>query len=72
MFLVNAATVAAIRLAHEVHGDPGAVAELRVHFPAGMDDETALLCARTIAGWKPFDPGRFGRFCRVKGRSVIE
>jgi hypothetical protein len=37
-----------------------------------MDDETALLCARTIAGWKPFDPGRFGRFCRVKGRSVIE
>jgi hypothetical protein len=66
MFLVNTAQAAAIRLACEVHGDPGAMAEVRTQFPrVVMDDETALLCARTIAGWKPFGPARLGRYCRV-------
>jgi len=66
MFLVNAAEATAIRLAYEVHGDPGAIAEVRTQFPrVVMDDETALLCARMIAGWKPFGPGRFGRYCRI-------
>jgi hypothetical protein len=66
MFLVNAVTADAIRLAYELRGDAGAVAELRIQFSGLADDETALLCARTIAGWKPFDPGRFARYCRVR------
>jgi hypothetical protein len=30
-----------------------------------MSDETAMVCARKIAKWKPFGPGRVGRYCRV-------
>jgi hypothetical protein len=52
-------------LAYEVYGDPGVATELRIQIPGFMDDETALLCARTIAGWKPFDPGRFGSSSHV-------
>jgi hypothetical protein len=66
MFLVNAAAAAAIRRAYEVDGEPGAVAELRVQFPEVVDDETALLCARMIAGWKPFGPGRVARQCSAR------
>ena len=65
MFLVSAAAAAAIRRAYEVDGEPGALVESRVQFPQVVDDETALLFARAIAGWKPFEPGRYARQCSV-------
>jgi hypothetical protein len=65
MFLVDAAGAAAIRRAVEVDGEPGTLAELRVQFPEVVDDETALLCARMIAGWKPFESGRYAGQCSV-------
>jgi hypothetical protein len=51
MFLVNAAAAAAIRLAYDLNGEPGALAEMRKWFREIVDDETARVCARTIAGW---------------------
>jgi hypothetical protein len=66
MFLVNAAAAAAIRRAYEVDGEPGALAELRVQFPEVVDDGTASLCARMIAGWKPFGPRRVARQCSAR------
>jgi hypothetical protein len=66
MFLVDSVAAAAIRQAYNVAGEPGALAELRKRFPGIVDDETARLCARTIANWKPFEPGRRARKCNVR------
>jgi hypothetical protein len=66
MFLVNAIQAAAIRTAHEAGGDSAAAAEFRVLFPGTMDDKAVMLCARMIAGWKPFGPGRVGRYISAK------
>jgi hypothetical protein len=65
MFLVDAVAAAAIRLAYDLNGEPGALAEMRKRFPGIVEDETARLCARTIANWKPFEPGRRARKCNV-------
>jgi hypothetical protein len=43
---------------------PMALSEFRLEFP-DLNDETAVLCARLIAGWKPLGPGRVGRHCSV-------
>jgi hypothetical protein len=67
MFFVNAVQAAAIRRAHEVGGDLGAVAEFHIQFPdIGDDAAAAALCARMIAAWKPFPPGRLARKCRAR------
>jgi hypothetical protein len=66
MFLVIVVQAAAIRIAYEVGGDSEAVAEFRIQFPGFMDAETALLCARMIAGWQPFSHGRLGRRCSAR------
>jgi hypothetical protein len=65
MFLVDSVAAAAIRQAYDLNGEPGALAEMRKRFPGIVDDETARLCARTIANWKPFEPGRRARKCNV-------
>jgi hypothetical protein len=50
MFYVNALQAAAIRRARDVGGDLSAVVEFRVQFPGMiLDDQTAMVCARTIA-----------------------
>ncbi len=74
MFLVSVMQAARIRSAYEFGGTPGALSEFRLEFPGLMNDETATLCARMIAGWKPFAPGRVGRHCsvRVARQSRIE
>ena len=66
MFLVSVMQAARIRLAYEIGGTPMALSEFRLEFPDLMNDETAALCARLIAGWKPFGPGRVGRHCSVR------
>jgi hypothetical protein len=66
MFLVSSAAADAVRRAYEIDGEPGALAELRIQFPEIVDEGTALLCARMIAGWKPFGPGRVARQCSVR------
>ena len=66
MFLVNIMQAAVIRSAYEIGGTPRALSEFRRQFPGLMNDETAALCARMIAGWKPFGPGRVGRHCSIR------
>jgi hypothetical protein len=56
MFTVDEATAAAIRQAFEESGELAAVAELRRHFSGIVDNESAWLCVRTIAGWKSLPP----------------
>jgi hypothetical protein len=72
MFLISAAAAAAIRQAYEVDGDLGALAALCIEFPEIVDVDTALLCARMIAGWKPFGRGRVARLCSVRLARVSE
>jgi hypothetical protein len=66
MFLVNTVQADAIRRAYEAGGDSEALAEFRFRFQGLLGDEMALLCARTIAAWKPFGPGRVGRYCGAR------
>ncbi len=66
MFLVNVMQATKIHLAYEIGGTPRALSEFRLAFPGLMNDETAALCARMIAGWKPFGPKRVGRHCSVR------
>jgi hypothetical protein len=56
MFSVDETTAEAIRQVFEESGELSAVIELRRHFPGIADNETARLCVRTIAGWKPLPP----------------
>jgi len=65
MFTVSATAAEAIRRAFEESGEMSAVSTLRRHFPGITDDGAARLCARTIAGWKPFPEARKTRMCRV-------
>jgi hypothetical protein len=65
MFPVDVGAAAAIRLAYDLNGEPGALAATRRWFPEIVDDETARLCARTIAGWRPFGIGRYARRCSL-------
>jgi hypothetical protein len=53
MFSVDEATAAAVRQVYEASGELSAVVEFRRHFPGVTNNETARLCVRTIAGWKP-------------------
>jgi alkanesulfonate monooxygenase SsuD/methylene tetrahydromethanopterin reductase-like flavin-dependent oxidoreductase (luciferase family) len=70
MFSVNAAAAEAIRRAFEEGGETPAVLVLRRYFPGITDDAAAKLCARTIAGWKPFPLIRKTRMCRVSLTSM--
>jgi hypothetical protein len=56
MFCVDEATAAAIRQVFEDSGELSAVVELRRHFPGITNNETARICVRAIAGWKPLPP----------------
>src|SRR6185437_6710482 len=53
MFVVTEAQAAAIRTAHEQHGEFSAAVELPQLFPGIADNVQARECARTIASWKP-------------------
>ena len=53
MFVVSESEVTAIRAAFNHGGEFSAVIESRRLFPGIPDDDLALDCARTIAGWKP-------------------
>jgi hypothetical protein len=53
MFMVSEADAAAIRATYEQEGELSAVIELRRRFPGVTDNESARLCARSIAGWTP-------------------
>jgi hypothetical protein len=53
MFVVTEADAAAVRAVYEQRGELSAAVELRRRFPGIVDNEQALACARTIAGWKP-------------------
>jgi hypothetical protein len=56
MFIVDAATAAAIRKAYDEGGELSAVVELRRRFPGIEDNENARLCVRTIASWQRLPP----------------
>jgi hypothetical protein len=68
MFSIDETTAAVIRQAFEESGELSAVVELRRHFPGIADNETARLCVRTIAGWKPLPPlpAKRIRTCRTR------
>ena len=53
MFAVSETEAAAIRAAFVQRGELSAAIELRRLFPGITDNVQALVCARTIAGWKP-------------------
>ena len=53
MFVVTEADAAAIRAIYERCGEFSAAVELRRRFPGITDNQQAVECARTIAGWKP-------------------
>jgi hypothetical protein len=56
MFSVDEATAAIVRQVYEASGELSAVVELRRHFPGITNNDTARLCVRTIASWKPLPP----------------
>ena len=68
MFVVSKAEATAIRTAYEQGGEFAAAMELRRLFPGIQDNEHALTCARTIAGWQPLPPPppKKPRACRIK------
>lgn len=53
MFMVDAATSAAVRDAWINEGEAAAIALLRSHFPGLADNANTAMCARTIASWTP-------------------
>jgi hypothetical protein len=53
MFAVDEATAEAIRRAYEDGGELAGVVELRRHYPLLTDGNSARLCVRAIAGWRP-------------------
>ena len=52
MFLVDEATIEAIRRALDQGGEWSAVVELRRHYPGITDYAKARMCVRIIAGWR--------------------
>jgi hypothetical protein len=56
MFSVDEATGAAVRQVYEASGELSAAVEFRRHFPGITNNETARLCVKMIAGWKPLPP----------------
>jgi hypothetical protein len=56
MFSVDETTAEAIRQVFEKSGELSAVVELRRHFPGITNNETARICVRVIADWKPLPP----------------
>jgi hypothetical protein len=68
MFSVDEATATAVRQVYEASGEFSAVVEFRRHFPGITSNETARLCVRTIANWKPLSPlpPRRTRTCRTR------
>jgi hypothetical protein len=68
MFSVDETTAEAIRQVFEKSGELSAVVELRRHFPGITNNETARICVRAIAGWKPLPtlPQRRTRTCRTR------
>ena len=58
MFVVSEAEAAVIRAVFEQRGEQSAAIELRRLFPGITDNAQARECARTIAGWKPLQPGK--------------
>jgi hypothetical protein len=53
MLVVTEAAAAAIRAVYEQPGEFSAAVELRRRFSGITDNEQAVECARTIAGWTP-------------------
>jgi hypothetical protein len=68
MFSVDEATAAVDRQVYEASGELSAVVEFRRHFPGITNNDTARLCVRTIASWKPLPPlsQKRTRTCRTK------
>ena len=55
MVVISEADAAAIRAAFDQGGEFSTAVELRRRFPGIRDNEHAMRCAKTIAGWKPLD-----------------
>jgi hypothetical protein len=67
MFVVTEEDEAAIRAVYEQRGEFAAALELRRLFPGITDNAQALVCARSIAGWKPLPLRPRKRMPKVPG-----